>query len=342
MRLVRIATLAAALLGVCGAPPANSAEPVHLRVGWVVVPSDLAPLMFTKPGLAPHAGQSYVPDLVHFAGTSTIVTALAAGELDCATIAYSTFAIAIENAGLKDLRVVADSFQDGIDGYHTNDHMVRKDSPFRTVEDLKGKVLATNEAGSAIDMSLRAMLAKHKMQDKRDVTIIEVRFPDMKAMLRDGKVDLVAPASPYDYDPELTAFARTLFTQKDGMGPTQMIMRVVRGQFLTEHRAAMVDFLEDYLRTLRFLYDPAHRGEAVQLVADATKQKPAFYADWVFTKNDYYRDPNGRPNLGVLQANIETQRELGFLKAGFDVKQYADLTLVEEAAKRLDASAAKP
>jgi hypothetical protein len=43
----------------------------------------------------------------------------------------------------------------------------------------------------------------------------------------------------------------------------------------------------------------------------------------------------------VLQANIETQHELGFLKSSFDVKQYADLAPVAEAAKRLDAGAAK-
>jgi sulfonate transport system substrate-binding protein len=265
-----------------------------------------------------------------------MVTALATGEIDTGAIAYSTFAIAIQNAGLQDLRIIADAFQDGIGDYHTNDHMVRKDAPFRTVEDLKGKVLATNEAGSAIDMSLRAMLAKHGMQDKRDATIIEVRFPDMKAMLRDKKVDLIAAASPFDYDPELKSFARTLFTQKDGVGPTQMILRVVRGQYLKEHRAALVDFAEDYIRALRFLNDPAHRTETLQIVADLTKQKPENFASWVFTKDDYYRDPGARPNLDILQANIETQKELGFLKASFDVKKYADLSLVDEAAKRVN------
>ena len=320
---------------------AKADEPVLLRMGVVVTPSNTSLIMFAKPGLAPHAGKTYRPDLVDFTGTASIVTGLAAGELDSAELGYSTFAIAVENAGLKDLRIVVNSFQDGIDGYHTNDHMVRNNSRIHTVEDLKGKILATNEAGSAIDMSLRAMLAKHNMRDKRDVTIIEVRFPDMKAMLKEGKVDLISAASPFDFDPELTSFARTLFTQKDGMGPTDMIVRVVRGAYLKEHRAAMVDFVEDYVRALHYLYDPTHRTEVIRLVSDLTKVKPEAFQDWLFTTKDYYRDPTGRPNLDVLQANIETQRELGFLKSDIDVKNYADLSLVEEAQERIAAESAK-
>ena len=169
----------------------RAAEPYHLRIGWVVTPADLVTLMFVKPGLAPHAGKTYIPELTHFVGTPTEMTALATGELDCAALAYSTFALGIQNAGISHLRVIADEFQDGVPGYHTNAFVVRKDSPIKTVDGLKGKILATNQAGSAIDMALRAMLAKHHLQDKRDLTIIEVRFPDQKVMLKEGKVDLI-------------------------------------------------------------------------------------------------------------------------------------------------------
>jgi NitT/TauT family transport system substrate-binding protein len=55
----------------------------------------------------------------------------------------------------------------------------------------------------------------------------------------------------------------------------------------------------------------------------------------LFTKKDYYHDPYARPDLEALQRNINTQKELGFLKINIDVKKYADLSLVEEAAKRL-------
>jgi sulfonate transport system substrate-binding protein len=146
--------------------PARTAEPYHLRLGWVVAPADLVTLMFVKPGLAPHAGKTYIPELTHFAGTPAEMTALATGDLDCAALAYSTFALGIENAGMADLRIIGDEFQDGVPGYHTNAFVVRRDSPINTVEDLKGKILAANQTGSAIDMALRAMLAKHDLQDK--------------------------------------------------------------------------------------------------------------------------------------------------------------------------------
>lgn len=323
------------VVALSAAGPARAAEPYHLRIGWVVAGADLATLMFAKPGLAPHAGKSYVPELIHFQGTPTELTALATGELDVAALAYSTFALGVVNAGMADLRIIGDEFQDGVPGYHTNSYLVAKDSNIRKVEDLKGKVIATNQRGSAVDMAARAMLAKHHLQDRRDVTFIEVRFPDMKATLKEHKVDLVTTPLPFGADPELLAFARPLFTQADAIGRSQMIVRVARAGFIKEHRAAMVDFMEDYLRALHYLQDPAHHDDAVKLLAEVSKSKPELYRSWAFTKQDYYRDPAALPDLDALQKNVDLQRELGFLRTAVDVKKYADLSMVKEAAKRL-------
>jgi ABC-type nitrate/sulfonate/bicarbonate transport system substrate-binding protein len=332
------AVIAAAFaLALFGGGPALAEEPYHLRIGWVVTPADLVTLMFVKPGLAPHAGKTYVPELTHFAGTPAEMTALATGELDCAALAYSTFALGIENAGMTDLRVIADEFQDGVPGYHTNAFVVRKDSPINAVKDLKGKILASNQTGSAVDMALRAMLTKHHLQDKRDLTIIEVRFPDQKPMLKEGKVDLISAVLPFGLDPEVLALSRTLFTQEEAMGRSQMIVRVARDGFLQKHHAEMVDFLEDYLHALRYLSDPAHHQEAVEIITQATKQKASLYEDWVFTNKDYYRDPSALPNLEALQANVDLQHQLGFLRSSLNVKQYTDLGFVKEAAQRLEA-----
>ena len=337
MRFLKIGAILAFV--VSNATLAGAAEPYHLRLGWVVTPADLVTLMFVKPGLAPHAGKTYIPELTHFAGTPAEMTALATGDIDCAALAYSTFALGVENAGMADLRIIGDEFQDGVPGYHTNTFVVRKDSPIKTVEDLKGKILATNQTGAAIDMALRAMLSKHHLQDKRDLTIIEARFPDQKAMLKEGKVDLITSVLPFGRDPELMAISRPLFSQEEAIGRSQMIIRVARDGFLQKQRGVMVDFLEDYLHALHYVTDPAHHQEAVEIVTQVTKQKPSFFEDWIFTNQDYYRDPKALPNLEALQNNVDLQHQLGFLRAPLEVKKYADLSLVTEAARRPDALA---
>jgi sulfonate transport system substrate-binding protein len=313
----------------------SSAEAVKIRASWTVPVANWASLLLEKKDLAKHMGQSYVLEDVRFNGTPPMITALATGDIEIGDLAYSSFALAVENAGMDDLRIISDEFQDGVNGYYTNEFFVLADGPVQKIEDLKGKVIATNAVGSAVDIAMRAMLRKHGLEDKRDYTVVEAPFPTMKSMLAEKKVDMIPGVTPFSYDPELRKIGRVLFTQKEGVGTTQMIVWAVRKSFLDKNRAAMVDFMEDVQRIVRWYTDPANHKEAVAIAAKVTKRPPEAFDAWLFNNKDYYRDPNMIPNLAALQANVATQKELGFLKAGFDVKAHSDLSIVEEAAKRL-------
>jgi sulfonate transport system substrate-binding protein len=313
----------------------RAADPVKIRAAWVVPVANWPSILFAKPDIAQHLGKSYVFEDVHFNGTPPMITAMANNEVDIGNLAYSSFALAVENAGMDDLRVIADEFQDGVKGYYTNEYFVLKDSPIQKVEDLKGKVVATNAVGSAVDIASRAMLKKHGLEDKRDYTVVEAAFPTMKAMLLQKKVDLIPGVPPFSLDPELRANTRVLFTQVEAVGPSQMIVWAARKGFIDKNRAAMVDFMEDSLREVHWFLDPANRTEVLEIAAKVSKRPAASFEPWLFTKNDAYRDPNMIPNLDALQANIRLQKELGFIRGDIDVKKYSDLSLVKEAAKRL-------
>src|SRR4051794_17580556 len=310
------------------------AEPVKIRMAWVAPVSNWASIVLEKKDLAKHLGKSYTLESVRFAGTPPMMTALAAGELEIANLAYSTFPLAVQNANMDDLRVIADEFQDGVTGYATNEWAVLKDSPIQKVEDLKGKIIATNAAGSAVDIAARAMLKKHGLEDKRDYTIVEAPFPTMKAMLQEKKVDLAPYVLPFNFDPQLQQIARPLFSSKDAVGVSQFIIWAARKSFTDKNRAAMVDFMEDMLTIERWFMDPKNHAEAMQIASKVTKAPPERFG-WLFTKDDYFRDPNMLPNLDALQSNINTTHELGFIKAPLDVKKYSDLSLAKEAAQRL-------
>jgi NitT/TauT family transport system substrate-binding protein len=110
---------------------------------------------------------------------------------------------------------------------------------------------------------------------------------------------------------------------------------VARKDFIDRNRAALTDLLEDYVRALRWYLDPANHTEAAQITANFLKRPPAAFEGWLFTDRDFYRDRDGVPNLKALQANVDKVKDLGFIRASLQVEKFADLSLVEDAVKRL-------
>jgi sulfonate transport system substrate-binding protein len=313
---------------------ARAEEPLVIRHGYVGFDNGLSPMVFQKKSVMRHLGKSYTIDPLHFAGTSVEVTALAAGEVDIITCGFSSVAAAVLNAHMADIRILADGFQDGVDGYFSTTYMVQKDSPIAKVEDLKGKVVAVNAIGGALDVALRAMLRQHGLEDRRDYSVVEAGFAPMVPMLLAGKVDLIGEVPRFVLDPLVQAKARTLFTERDAVGPTQQVFLAARAGFLAQHRSQLLDFFEDEIRGLHWFLDPANRTEAIALIAAAMKTPPERYASYLFTKQDFYRDPDAKPNIPALQHDMETELSLGFIKEPIDIAKYVDLSFVEEGAKR--------
>jgi sulfonate transport system substrate-binding protein len=325
---------AAALIAL--SPAARAQEPpLNVRIAWVVPVANWASIIYEKKDLMTHYGKTYTVEPIHFQATPPMITALASGDLDIADLAYSSFALAVQNAGMTDLRIIADEAQDGAGGHQSGEYYVLKDGPIKTIEDLKGKVVADVGAGSAVDIVIRVMLKKHGLEVNRDYTLIEAAFPNMEALLAEKKADLVAAVAPFSFAPSFQNITRPLFTAVDALGgSTQFVIWTAHDAFLKKNRAAIVDLLEDAVRAVRYLTDEKNHDAVVALAAKMTKQPPE-RMQWIYTKDDLYRDPNMLPDLTGLQRAVDAQQEVGFLKAKMDVKPYADLSLVKEAAARI-------
>ncbi len=130
---------------------------------------------------------------------------------------------------------------------------------------------------------------------------------------------------PFSLDPELRKISRTLFIQRDAIGVTQMIVWTARKPFIDKNRAALVDFMEDSLRIVRWYLDPEEprgghgdrgarhqaAGRAVRLDVHQARTPTAI--------------PNMLPDLAALQRNVDMTRDLGFVRGTIDVKKHADL-----------------
>ncbi len=333
MRIWTRALAAIGLFAVASAPA--SADPVKIRAAWIVPASNIASILFIKKELAPHLGKSYTFEPVRYQGTPPMVTAMAVNEIEIGLLNFTSLGLGVVNAGMDDLRIVADEFQDGVSGHLSNEFFVRKDSGIKTPADLKGKVIAVNSIGAAVDIAMRVMLRKFGLEDKRDYSVIEAPFPTMKALLQGKKADLVAAGAPFSLDKELRDSANVLFSQGDALGPNELGFWVMRDDFAKKNKAVVVDLLEDTLRATRWFLDPKNHDEAVKIAADFAKAPPALFQDWLFTAKDYYRDPNLQPDIAGTQRTVDFARDFGYIKSNFDVKKFVDLSYLEEARARL-------
>jgi sulfonate transport system substrate-binding protein len=334
MRKLELMLAGVVAVALFSATATQSADPVRIRVSWVTPISNWASILLEKKDLAKHLGKSYMLEPVRYQGAPPMIAALAIDELEIANLAYSTLGSAVQNARLDDIRVIADEYRDGVPGHYSQEYLVLADGPIKKPQDLKGKVIGTNAAGSGIDVATRAMLRKAGLEDKRDYTVVEAPFPAMRMMLADKKVDLIPGVLPYSLDPELRKISRALDTQREAIGVTEMMVWTARKPFLDKNRAAVVDFMEDTLRIVQWYLDPKNQKAAAEIAARVTRQ-PADRYSWLFTEKDYYRNPSMVPDLVALQKNIDMTKDLGFVRANLDIKRYTDLSIVEEAAKRL-------
>jgi NitT/TauT family transport system substrate-binding protein len=314
---------------------AASADPLDIRIAWSTMPGHMIPVLFTRPDILRHYGTSYTVTPIAFRGSSPQMTAMAAGEVDLAAYSPVTLALTVSNAHL-DVRVIGDIIQDGVPGYHTETYLVQTDGPIKTVADLKGKRIATNVIGSASDTAMRVMLKRAGLVDRRDYVTVQAAFPAMPSLLEENKVDMSVVLLPQLLPMLDSGKYRALFTAFDGWGQTETVFLVGRTAFLEQHRAAMMDFMEDYTRALRWFEAPGNRPAATAIIADFMKL-PEADLDYLFTKKDYFRDPYAKPNLVGIQNAIDAAHDVGVIPLGLQVApKYVDLSFVDEARNRIE------
>src|ERR1700749_3721902 len=128
MRAKKLAACVAAMIVGALLAPAAQADPVKIRLSYIVPVSNWATILFAKPEMAKHLGKTYSFEAIHFQSTPTLIQALAAGEIEIANLGFTSLPLAITNAKMSDLRIISDELQDGVPGYYSNEYMVLKDS----------------------------------------------------------------------------------------------------------------------------------------------------------------------------------------------------------------------
>ena len=342
MRAKNLIACAAALLGAlaAGLGSAGSAEPLRIRLQYSNLPGQFGPLITVAPkykkDLYKFYGKSYVVEPLFMAGSGPALTALAAKELDIAGLSPQTLGAAVSEAKL-DIRIFAQQLTTDMPGWGGNSFWVRK-GEIERVQDLKGKIIATNSRNTSVDAAVQLHLEAFGLKEGKDYQFVEVRFPAQLAALESKRIDMTILLVPWSFKAEQNPNLKPLFTFGEIMGPTDNAAWGARTQWIRENRAALVDFLEDNMRLRRWMNDPKARPDALKLVVEVTKQPIENFESYVFTHKDNYRDPHAMIVVDRFQKSIDISHKAGLLSEPIDASKYIDTSLAEEAKARFEAA----
>jgi sulfonate transport system substrate-binding protein len=333
-RRALIATSAAAVITGLFAPYVRIARtaPVTIRyaTGGGIGPNEMETIIYLdwmQKNVIERYGKDYTVEMTFTRGTPEAGTLLAAGQADMATLSFAVFATAVlKNIVPAGLTIVSDNYQDGRPGYAQNTFFVLKDSPIQSTQDLKGKKVAINAFGSAVDLALRVKLKKDGIDPRKDLTIVEVAFPNQAAALREKRIDCGILILPFMNAEIRKGDLRALFTGGDAFGPYSVIFQVVTNEFLKKNPEAVRSFLADYVRGLHWFYDPGNRRKAVEITAEFTKSPADVLDSYFMTERDYYRDRNGCVGVTTIQTPIDAMQSEGLIDRPVKIADHLDMS----------------
>lgn len=156
-----------------------------------------------------------------------------------------------------------------------------KADKIKTIADLRGKVIGVNARGSAPDSAAEMMLLRYNPKPPSDYQILEVPFPSQLAALKADKLDVGVVIPPFNLEAEADPGLKPLFSIGDVFGPLETSMWIARADFIANHRAAIVDFLEDNIRMRRWMSDPKTRADAIKELSNSlTRSHSRIDASW--------------------------------------------------------------
>jgi len=323
MNLHRIVVAAVVCAGALPGVPAMAQEKVKIRVGTHV--SIVAHLvMQKKPEILKNAGKTYEVEWVRFAGSGDAAPALVAGKLDGSLATPFPLANALFQSRVP-VTVVHQLLSLGFDGHFDDPAVVRSDGNIAKFSDLRGKIYGVNAIGGTVEQGIRIMARKNGMDPSRDLTIVEGRPPFLPAMVREDKVQGATLFQPFFEEAMAKGGLKVLFSAKDIYGgPTDYVFMMFDNKFLQANKAAVRDYVEDYLRAVNWALD--NRAETVKLYAEQWKLPLPVVDSYLLTKKDYLVRRDGKLSAEHVQPVIDALASNGFIGAPFDVSKYIDLS----------------
>lgn len=266
-----------------GSSASTKKETKTIKIGYLNVMDDAQAILAKEAGF--YEQQGLKAEMTLFSSGTDLIKAIAGGQLDAGVLGFTNaLTWASKDA---DIKVVGGAQM----GFHSI--LVSKDSPIKSVADLKGKKLATQKQGSTADVVLNGVtLAKEKLTAKD----MEIKYVEPQAAiqaLQAGQVDAAFVFEPFDSIAQNQFGAKRIYeVGKEWPFPCMVV--IASGEVLKKDREIINRMLDAQKQAIDMLQkDP---------------QKAADFITKKFIEGDSLDTPNGKVSANsVIKQSIQSQ-----------------------------------
>jgi NitT/TauT family transport system substrate-binding protein len=300
------------------------ADPAHVRVGYFAnLTHAQAVLGVASKDFENAVAPARVSTKVFNAGPS-LIEALFAGEIDIGYVGPGPALNAFAKSRGQGIRVLAGAAANGVL------IVARKDSGIRTLQDLKGKRLATPQLANTQDIAAKFYLT-HELGQKDFSNVIPVPNAEQAAMMSNGQVDAAWAPEPWGSFLVAQAGATVVGREKDLWPQKNFSITVVvtTPEFLQKHPATVEKLLGVHRTwTERLTKEPAtYVPQLKAALFDLTKkQLPEGVVESALATTSFTDEP--------LPHTFETMAvwsyELGYSREKTDTSGLIDTTILRK------------
>jgi ABC-type nitrate/sulfonate/bicarbonate transport system substrate-binding protein len=270
-------------------------------------------------------------DIVTFSDTGQIASGVLSGAVDVGLFApEQTFTIQQET---PDLQIVGSNIS-------TSPYTLLGAGDIDTIEDLSGATIGVTSPGSSADyFTIKLMLESHGLVEGEDYDFVTAGPPSQRAAaMSAGEIQAVANFAPdaliLESEGATVLDQAANYDELKGIEPN---VYVADSGWYDGDRELAVNFMRGVLKSLDWLYDPANRERAEELLADemgiSAEQASATYERFVLELKawdpDAMIDPERleQTRANAVEAGVSDMPEADALEDSYDN------SLLEEAAK---------
>jgi ABC-type nitrate/sulfonate/bicarbonate transport system substrate-binding protein len=307
------------------AAPAAPAAPVTLRFGQVTTTAMFWPVYA---GLAKgqFQAENVTLEQIVFRVSSDATRAVSSDSIEIAGGTATDSVILADEQGNADIVAVA-----GALNKPTYSLIVRPE--IKSFADLKGKTLGVSDLKDGSTILLQHMLEKGGLKPGEYDMVQAGGTPDRYAAVKSGGVAGAMLTQPNDFQAIDEGYP-SLGLVSDLIPDYQFTVHAVRRAWAQQNSDALLRFLRAYAKACEWVYDPANKEEAIQVLVDSLK-----------TTDEYARrtydlmighaqalPKHGELNMAGVQGVIDIMVEMGNLpKPPPPMTKYVDTSWLERA-----------